>query len=140
MITTEQFWQFSLAHYQLPNVQETLLAWQNEFGANVNLALLCVYLNESKQSLSSEDISTLHNKVIEFDRLYTRPLRELRKMYKTNQSALVHYKTIRQSLLSAELELEKQQQAILIENCNRQKLLNEPVDNWANYQSYLKRL
>ncbi|MBU2883702.1 TIGR02444 family protein [Psychrosphaera sp. B3R10] len=140
MIAQDQFWQFSLAHYQQPNVQATMLSWQDNYGANVNLALLCIYLTENSLSLSRDNIAALHNKVIEFDRSYTRPLRELRKMYKANQSALSHYKTIRQALLSAELELEKQQQAILIDTCNTLKLQTKTDDNWLNYQNYLKQL
>ncbi|WP_370661049.1 TIGR02444 family protein [Psychrosphaera algicola] len=89
MIAQDQFWQFSLAHYQQPNVQATMLSWQDNYGANVNLALLCIYLTENSLSLSRDNIAALHNKVIECDRSYTRPFANCGKCIKPINQHLV---------------------------------------------------
>lgn len=44
--SAEQFWQFSEQHYARPGVADVCLQLQDDYGANVNLLLLLVMLEE----------------------------------------------------------------------------------------------
>ena len=131
-------WQFSLQYYGESAHSKALLHIQNNFAGNVNLCLLLIYLEQYKLALSEEALLLLHNEVTHFNHAYTSPLRALRAKFKQDLSNLENYHALRQSMLKAELDLEKQEQSILV-SCfnsshNSQNTIGDPL------QSYLTSL
>jgi len=113
-ISLSSFWQFSLTFYKNEFVQSTLIYFQNEYNANVNLALLCAMLNKHKVYLTEFQLLTLQQTVSDFSNQFTQPLRALRSTYKIKQDKITEYSQLRKKLLDAELLFEQQEQAILI--------------------------
>lgn len=150
VINDKQFWQFSTEYYALPDVTANLLRWQNEHQANVNFALLCIYLETLSISLTDSQIAQIHHQAKIFEQAYTQPLRELRAFYKKEQHNLTEYTHIRALCLEAELLLEKQQQAQLVDALHDLDLSvvsqmphtsldsnSPPPQNWKRYQTFL---
>jgi len=137
-ISTEALWQFSLAVY--PQRQDELLHWQDAHEANVNLALLCLYLDRRAVALSSEQIAALNRLVQIFSSTHTAQIRKCRRHMKEHKAALIQYKQIRERLLQAEMLLEQQEQRLLLDffNQNIASISTAQGDNnWFQYQQLL---
>lgn len=103
-----ELWRWSLLFY--PDVKNTCLAWQDQYGLNVNLLLLLLYLQRQQLLCSSEQIELLHQSLTA-QQQFTLPLRQLRRRLPAslNEQAAQQMK---QALLQAELcseQLEQQQ-------------------------------
>lgn len=118
-LTTNQFWQFSLDYYSKSAHSEQLLLLQDTYDANINLCLLLKFLESQALTITSKDINSLHQSVTCFNAHHTRPLRALRKQFKKELNTITNYSALRQHLLNAELELEKQEQALLLDKVNQ---------------------
>lgn len=103
-----ELWRWSLLLY--PEVKNTCLAWQDQYGLNVNLLLLLWYLQRQQLLCSSEQIQLLHHSLTA-QQQFTLPLRQLRRSLPASlddQAA----QQMKQALLQAELcseQLEQQQ-------------------------------
>ncbi|NVK23684.1 MAG: TIGR02444 family protein [Gammaproteobacteria bacterium] len=117
-LDAQDFWQFSLNIYSHTNVANILLQAQSQWRVNVNLALLCLYLDQKSCYLEKAQMSDLHAAVMQFSQTYTKPLRDIRQKFKTQQQALMQYESIRRHILDAELLLERQEQSVLVELIN----------------------
>lgn len=109
---SEQLWQWSLAIY--PAIKTIALDWQDQFGVNVNLLLLLLYLQRKQQLLSSAEIQRLHQTVTLQQQRFTAPLRQLRRQLPGHlpEQAATAFK---QQLLQAELHSEQLEQQQLIQ-------------------------
>ena len=116
-ITAEQLWQFSLAFY--PKVKSVCLHWQDSLGANVNLLLLLCFLEQQQLCLSPQQIQQLSAALENFSAQFTRPLRQLRRSASQNllTPAQQQQQQLKHSLLTAELELERLEQQLLLAQC-----------------------
>ena len=114
-LSAAQLWQFSLAFY--PKVKSLCLQWQDELGANVNLLLLLCYLEQQQLSFSGADLPQLAAALDTFSSRFTRPLRALRQNSVTAPLSATQQQILKQTLLHAELELEKLEQQLLLEHC-----------------------
>jgi uncharacterized protein (TIGR02444 family) len=114
-ISAAAFWQFSLQLY--PTVKRICLAWQNELGANVNLVLLLCLLEQRQLGLTQAQLQQLMTAINEFSTRYTQPLRALRKQSHTAAVSAIQQQQLKQTLLQAELELEKLEQQLLVQYC-----------------------
>lgn len=114
-ITAEQLWQFSLAFY--PKVKSVCLHWQDTLGANVNLLLLLCFLEQQQLCLSAQQIQQLSAALENFSAQFTRPLRQLRRSASQSPLPPLQQQQLKQSLLSAELELERLEQQLLLAQC-----------------------
>lgn len=114
--TVEQFWQRSLALYQQPGQQQRLLDAQDNHGENVNLNLLVMVLAAEQAPLSNAEYTQLKLDVDTFSRDHTQPLRALRRQLSDSDALLEKSRQqLKSQLLAAELTLEAQEQALLIE-------------------------
>lgn len=137
-LSAQSFWQYSLELYQHNEVQSLLLNLQNEVGLNVNLALLCAFLDKQQIYLTQNQFTQLLDSIASFNKTYTEQLRQLRMAVKSHSDSFLNYKELRQHLLSAELELEKQEQYLLIECANQfDQFLNDGESNLQRYQAYI---
>ena len=143
-LSAEQLWQFSLALY--PKVKNLCLQWQDELGANVNLLLLLCYLEQQQLSLKSTALPQLAATLNDFNTQFTQPLRALRQNSATAPLSAAQQQTLKQTLLQAELELEKLEQQLLLQHCPalhnaRSSLLEQYLalltDNPGRYQPQL---
>ena len=138
-LTKDSFWQFSLSVY--PKWQTELLQWQYKHKANVNLALLCLYLDQLDRQLATHQIRELHLQVQTFSRQFTQLVRQCRRTMKQSQTLLNEYEAIRQHLLDAELILERQEQGELLAKLNPdaiEAVNSTPATNWQRYQQLLQ--
>lgn len=110
-----EFWDYSLNVYSHQPMQDQLLDWQNNAGANVNICLLCLWSGNQGRLLHRTDLARAEEGLAAWNRAVTRPLRELRQRLTVGWPVLpsaAH--NTRQQILAAELEAEKTEQSILI--------------------------
>lgn len=121
----DEFWKFSFEVYARPGVQNYCLTLQDDWQLNVNILLLCCYIEEKGLACSIEQLEELTEYINETDQALIAH-RKKRRAAKNEDSPLY------QQLLKVELEMEKQQQARLIEKVNSFEL-NEGSDNLTTY-------
>ncbi|GGO71731.1 TIGR02444 family protein [Bowmanella pacifica] len=129
MWQTEDFWQFSLALYQKRGA--LCLQLQDSYAMNVNLVLLCLYLQQHGMGISQASLPALINSLASTEQVIT-PLRAVRRQVK-GLDGLAY-----QHLLDAELQLEKRQQADLIQCLNRLPVADLGEDNLVLYASVVQ--
>ena len=138
----QSFWQFSSTVYQQEQVSLLLLKSQDEIGSNMNLVLLCLWLNQQNVLLSNPQIEKLHVTVMAFSQQFTKSIRSLRNNFKQQQQNINEYSEIRKKLLESELLLEQQEQQILLNllsefTANTSEKVPTLSDNLVAYQGYL---
>lgn len=136
-LTTDTFWHFSCDYYQNAKVQSALLLLQNHYSANVNLALLCIWLNTLNLRIESATLKLLHREVSTFSNEFTKPLRALRAHYKDSLQTHINYQTLRSHLLNAELCLEKEEQALLLAHFGEPNRFTFQATHICNLKHYL---
>ena len=111
----KEFWAFAIALYGEQSVKAQMLRWQDENGANVNLALLCIWAGKQGRKLSPTDLRRAKAAVSGWNTAVTRPLRHLRQRLKADwRNLATDTEPARQAILSAELEAEKAEQELLL--------------------------
>lgn len=128
--SAEDFWQFSLGIYAIEDVKETCLALQNDFSVNVNILLLCGYLNLNNRQLSKLQFVDLSS-FIAPSVADVEAIRQNRIVAKMNQPSIYS------QLLADELALEKLQQQNIIHFLNQHQT---SIKSMSNLQVYLSSL
>lgn len=118
-LTIERLWQFSLQYYSVKEVKEACLSLQNNYHGNVNLLLILKWLDEQKISIQDTDWNTLLACIHRTDMLI-HTYRDMRRKYKQHLPD-----TLYREALEFELQLEKQQQADLVD-CVNNLILGPP--------------
>ena len=107
-------WDFSLLHYALPGVAEACLQLQDGHGANVNLLLWCVWLEQRGLVLNKVRLRKAQKRIHAWDEHYVIPLRHLRRGMKVEfGTAETGIEQLRSQIKQAELLAEKQLQILL---------------------------
>lgn len=117
-LTLERLWQFSLQYYSVREVKEACLSLQNNFHGNVNLLLLLKWLDEQQVTVADADWQNVTQCIGRSEALL-HSYRELRRRLKSMVPD-----TLYREALQFELQLEKQQQADLVECINALALQN----------------
>ncbi len=132
----QQFWHWSLALY--PSIKPMALQWQDEFGVNVNVLLLLLYLQQRQQLLQASEIELLQQSVQTQQQLFTAPLRQLRRQLpaQLSESAAA---SLKQQLLQAELCSEQLEQQQLIQ-CLEHLPLRPALPGTSLLELYLQQL
>lgn len=128
MFSASGFWDYSLKVYALTEVKDLCLDLQNRYGFNVNLLLLCGYLERKSLGLSSVDINKLQQDIAQIDR-QTQLIRNNRVAIKKSEPKQY------QQLLKNELELEKLQQQQLIDSLATITFVRQDMSNLHTYRS-----
>ena len=81
------FWNYSVQVYQIPEVEKTCLALQDNFQTDVNLLLYCCWAGDNKVKLSEDDIHRLIATALPWQSII-KPLRESRRLLKNEVIAL----------------------------------------------------
>lgn len=123
----EQFWQFSEQHYARPGVAQACLQLQDEHGANVNLLLLLLMLEERGFTVEPASFMPL---------LATRQglFNQWRRLRRQLKTTLNHDEYLQ--LLQHELELERWQQQELLQQLRQ----SPPAPGSGGLLSYLTLL
>jgi uncharacterized protein (TIGR02444 family) len=115
-LTLERLWQFSLQYYGVREVKDACLTLQNQYKGNVNLLLLLKWLDEQSVCFAEQDWHSVEECIGRTEALL-HSYRDLRKKLKQQATDTLY----RQSL-QFELQLERQQQADLVDCINRIQL------------------
>lgn len=117
-LTLERLWQFSLQYYSVREVKQACLNLQNQFKGNVNLLLLLKWLDEQQVTIAEQDWHKVEECLGRSEALLN-SFRELRRKLKQPLAD-----TLYREALQFELQLEKQQQADLVDCVNQLSLHN----------------
>lgn len=131
-LSAEALWRYSLQRYQSSRLQEQLLQLQDQYSGHVNLALVCLWLDDLKLKLTQTSLTELEQSLTE-THSYLVSLRTTRRLLRTHVSPEQY-----QQLLDIEITLEKQQQQCLVK-CLSDLKLNQHAKpkNYTNYLKYL---
>lgn len=102
----KSLWDFALALYSSPGVEETALYLQNSHGANVNILLWAAWLETQGIVLTPDLLGSAESTIAAWDRQVVQVLRDLRQRLKGDEAELV--KELRTSVKAAELLAERQ--------------------------------
>ena len=83
-----ELWNFSEQTYALPEVEGICLKLQNEYDADINIILYCLWVAEKSVELSQGDIGLLIQTTEPWQKTILRPLRDARKMMKQHIIAM----------------------------------------------------
>lgn len=109
-----QFWNFSLAVYGAPGVQDECLALQDRFGVDVNLLLLGAFVGAANGArLSADDIVSARGEVASWHEDIVKPLRQARRRLKAAAATDAAAAQLRAQVKAAELEAERIEQTML---------------------------
>ena len=100
-------WDFALALYAAPGVENVCLRLQDDFQANTNMVLWSCWLDAQNIRLTPERLGQAHERIASWDRAVVAPLRQLRRDLKQHASEDHQVGSCRQAIKSAELEAEK---------------------------------
>jgi len=110
----DAFWDFSLATYGAPGVEQACLALQDRRALDINLLLFCCWAGRHGRALTTEEIAGLMAAVADWQAEVVWPLRQARRWLKGREtSAGGRAESLRQSILACELEAERAAQALL---------------------------
>jgi uncharacterized protein (TIGR02444 family) len=113
----EAFWEFSLALYSRAAVASACLSLQDRRDADVNILLLCCWLATLEQSVDSEALRRADTAVESWRRDLLEPLRSARRAVadKFPELEKSDRRSIKQAILSVELECERIAQRKLVD-------------------------
>ena len=104
---SESLWEFALALYRSPGVEETVLSLQDEREANVNILLWCFWLEYRGSLLTPAILDRAQSAITDWDRQVVRELRHLRRRLKSLAQEDVLAGEIRNLVKQAELLSER---------------------------------
>lgn len=135
--SSHNFWNFSLAIYNKPEVTNACLALQNSYGLDVNMVLLCCWYGSWAGELSEDLLHRTFGYSRQWRQQVVQPLRDSRNWMKLNasESSLAgesEFMELREQIKAVELKSEKYQQQVL-----EQLILNadKPAPTQTDYES-----
>jgi uncharacterized protein (TIGR02444 family) len=101
------FWRFSLRIYGLPKVAPTLIACQDEAGADVTLMLFALWRAQAGERLGAEALAQADEAARPWRERAVRPLREVRRFLKTAGNEAIYEQAKALELAAERLEQER---------------------------------
>ncbi len=129
-LSPKAFWDFSVKLYSQPKVQNILLKWQDELGANVNEVLFILWCNRQKISFQEDMLETVikSNKYLNRvtnDFRHSRRMRYLELSNGINETDNKELISFKKKLLDLELYFESMQQKTLLRATCEQTFRNK---------------
>ena len=107
-------WNFSLEIYAQPEVMSSCLELQDAQGADVNILLWCLWLEQQQKKLTVERLQDARDLVDTWVESTIKPLRQTRRKLKQHYGTIdAHIENLRQTIKQAELLAEQQEQWLL---------------------------
>ncbi len=109
------FWDFSLQTYRRDGAEQACLSLQDEFGADVNLLLLCCFVGRYGVRLTPSAMETLIRQASAWQQQIVEPLRAVRRRLKQPVGPILPEAAaaLRKALQDSELEAERLEQEML---------------------------
>jgi uncharacterized protein (TIGR02444 family) len=126
MLSAEEYWQYSIQRYGKSEVKNLCLGLQNDYHVNVNILLLCGFLDKLSLRLRPSQFISLRKSIAELDQQIQ--LLRIKRVAAKHQDQASY-----RQLLEQELELERQQQVSLIKRVNQMKIENTDCSNLNAY-------
>jgi len=106
------FWTFSVTFYKSADVQAACLDLQDNFGADVNVALFMLFQGSLGHVLAKVDVDRIDAEIAAWRDQVIRPLRHMRRLLKAGQVSVTPeaQENFRNALKALELASEKTQQ------------------------------
>ncbi len=83
-----KLWSFSDQIYKLPEVEGACLKLQNNFDADINIIMYCLWIADKGIKLNQEDAIVLIQTTLPWQKTILKPLRDARKMMKQHIIAM----------------------------------------------------
>lgn len=83
-----KLWDFSVQTYSLPEVQDICLSLQDDFNANINIIMYCLWTAEQNIKISQDNVTALVQSTQPWQDTILKPLRDVRKMIKDHIIAM----------------------------------------------------
>lgn len=100
-------WDFAVALYSSPGVEETVLRLQDHAGANVNILLWACWLQKRNIPLSEAVLLNAETAIAKWDQSIVQVLRRLRRQLKGQEAESPVIVELRREIKSAELLAER---------------------------------
>ncbi|WP_262694021.1 TIGR02444 family protein [Kordiimonas aquimaris] len=135
LLKSEDFWLFSLNLYGKADIKDACIHLQDNHGADINLILLCCWLDHKGIELHEALFDSLLQTSTYWQNDILQPARQQRRT--TNKQAALY-----NTMLNQELELEKQEQKALLDiiNASAQEQKSTTKDNDQSLLRYGKIL
>jgi uncharacterized protein (TIGR02444 family) len=131
-------WDFALALYRSPGVEETVLSLQNENGANVNLLLWACWLEHRNIQLTEAVLAEAQATIRNWDLHVVQPLRRLRRELKVPARQDATSRELRNHVKEAELLAERHCLALLeAVDVEKSPRTSTPGNNATTYLRHL---
>lgn len=141
MTSIVRLWDFSLALYRNPEVEQICLLLQDQWGANINLLLWLRWLEVNNTPVAKHQLHAARKRIDTWDQDVVRPLRNLRRLLKTcafsGEASIEPTRTI---IKSAELSAERVEQEWLEQLARDWQSAKQPLEAGANLTLYLVEL
>lgn len=129
-------WDFALALYSSPGVEETVLQLQDQANANVNILLWACWLQQRKIALSESALVNAEAAIADWDQTVVQVLRHLRRQLKVQEAGSELIADLRLTIKSAELLAERHCLDLLEALPTVAPQIDEP-DNLSMYLDHL---
>ncbi len=115
---SDAFWDFALAVYGLPRVQETCLALQDELGLDVMVLLCCLWCGACRGRLSQPSVAAMVEATSDWQASVTERLRNARRWLKTHSPEPLqdHSGELRRAIQETELKAEQLAARLLVDS------------------------
>lgn len=137
MLSGQSFWQFSQGLYQCDGVEDCCIGLQEEYGADVNVLLLCCWCGMQGWRLDQSWFIALlaDPQLLVLREQCIAPLRKLRRLLKTQP--LAGAQQMRQGVMQLELEAEKLEQDYLLQQLPKVAAGGGGIELlWGNLRAY----
>ena len=113
--TDTPLWLFSLKFYSYQRFRESLLAFQDFSGANVNIVLYLLWLASHRRFISLDEVGKIISSTKSWNEEIVKPLRQMRQNLKKNKDGFFSEDilSLREKVKTLELEAEKIEQRTL---------------------------
>jgi uncharacterized protein (TIGR02444 family) len=134
-------WDFSLRVYARPGIAPLCLELQDNYGADVNLLLWGLWLEDQQKQLTVSRLQQAEAQVASWVKETIQPLRQIRRQlknqYGTTDSLI---ESLRQTIKQAELQAEQQEQFQLQTLAATWPLTTSALPSGENLRVYLEHL
>ncbi len=129
-------WEFALALYSKPLVEETAIALQNEYGVNVNILMWMCWLEKEGYGIDTDTIHGAERVIQSLHKDFVLPLRALRKSPQLQDHSELTSR-LKASIQAAELVAEQVVVSALYGYSEREKYRDLNKINGSNVSKYL---
>lgn len=121
-LTSSIFWQYSTRRYASNDMAPLSLLLQDNHGVNVNVLLLMCWCLENNVIVNLIQMKAIVAAIAESDKQLQAHRLQRKAAHPDNGGQKAHYEALKER----ELELEKQQQAVIVEAFNSQDVMTLP--------------